>query len=154
MARRDTAMIGATGEHYVMWRLLRRGHIAALAPRNAVSADILICDSSGARLAAVQVKTAGETVKVGWQMHQRHETLRADTLFYCFVDLGARETDTPSCWIVPSAVVAEHVTLTHQAWLAGAPKRGQARQDSTKRTMHLACRERTLTGYPAGWMDP
>jgi hypothetical protein len=40
----DTSLLGAAGEHFVMSELLRRGYIAALAPRGAPNADIVVTD--------------------------------------------------------------------------------------------------------------
>lgn len=152
MARNPTHLTGAAGEHYVMYRLLRLGYIAALAPRGAEGIDILISDQSGARLAAVQVKTASERVTTKWQLTDKAERLASPTLFYCFVSPGEVASDGPTCWIVPSSVVAEHVRLSHQAWLAGKPLHGNQRKDQARRHMHFACEP--FDKYGDGWMDP
>lgn len=153
MMSRSTATTGAAGEHYVMYQLLKRGHLAALTPTGAAGVDILISDSEGAHLAAIQVKTAGNEVKVGWQMSEKHENLRSGHLFYCFVDPGPEHGATPACWIVPSAVVADHVYATHRAWLSEPPKRGPTRNDGQKRMLHLRCTNPPMVAYPDGWMD-
>lgn len=150
---KNTITTGAAGEHFVMYRLLSLGHFAALTPTGAEGVDILLSDAEGGHLAAIQVKTAGSRVSVGWQMNAKHERLRSPRLFYCFVDPGEQIPPSPSCWIVPSAVVAEHVYATHRAWLAGAPKRGSSRQDSPKRTLHLRCTNPPMPAYPDNWMD-
>lgn len=151
MARNPTQLTGAAGEHYVMYRLLRQGYIAALAPRGAEGIDILISDRTGAHLAAVQVKTASEPVSGKWQMTYKAERLCSPNLFYCFVSPGPRATDASRCWIVPSAIVAEHVRLSHQAWLAGTPLRGNQRKDGQRRSMHFRCEP--FDKYDQGWMD-
>ncbi|HMI17978.1 MAG TPA: hypothetical protein VK533_00405 [Sphingomonas sp.] len=137
-----------------MYRLLRAGRIATLAPQGVAGVDILICDESGGHLAALQVKTSGNPVTVGWRMDRKHESLRHERLFYCFVDPGSDPERLPTCWIVPSAVVADHVQATHQAWLAGEPKRGDTRQDGPGRKMHLVCANPQMEAYPNGWMHP
>jgi hypothetical protein len=48
---------GVAGEHYVTYRLLRRGLIAALAPTGVPNADIIVTDDIGDKVCAVQVKT-------------------------------------------------------------------------------------------------
>jgi len=45
----ESALIRPAGEHYVMSELLRRGYIAALAPRGVPNADIVVTDVGGAR---------------------------------------------------------------------------------------------------------
>lgn len=151
MARRNTTLSGAAGEHYVMYRLLKRGHLAALTPTGAKGVDILISDTDGGHLAAIQVKTSADAVTVGWRMDQKHEGMRNSRLFYCFVDPGRSEE--PTCYIVPSNVVADHVYTTHRAWLAGVPARGATRKDGAGRKMHLVCRHPPMDAYPSGWMD-
>jgi hypothetical protein len=134
-----------------MYRLLRLGHLAALTPTGAKGVDILISDGDGGHLAAIQVKTSSDEVTVGWRMHEKHETMRNPRLFYCFVDPGPHLA--PTCYIVPSAVVADHVYSTHRAWLAGKPMRGTSRQDGPGRKMHIICKQPLMDAYPEGWMD-
>jgi hypothetical protein len=62
VTRRNTTLTGAAGEHYVMYRLLKLGHLAGLTPTGAKGVDILISDADGAHLAAIQVKTSGDRV--------------------------------------------------------------------------------------------
>jgi len=40
-------------------------------------------------------------------------------------------------YVIPAAVMAEHVTRAHQLWLRHRGKRGQVRNDSKIRTVHL-----------------
>jgi hypothetical protein len=149
MAQFQSAITGAAGEHYVMWQLLRRGHLAALTPTGAAGVDILISDQTGQRLAALQVKTAGSPVKRSWQMNQKHESIVSPSLFYCFVSPSVDPCRLPDCWIVPSEIVAEHVRLCHELWLSGTPRNEGSRIDSPRRAMNLYF-ENT---YPRGWMD-
>jgi hypothetical protein len=150
--QRNTTLTGAAGEHYVMYRLLKRGHLAALTPTGAKGVDILISDPDGGHLAAIQVKTSGDRVTIGWRMDVKHESMSNERLFYCFIDPGEMGSE-PTCWIVPSAVVARHVYETHRAWLAGTPVRGSTRKDGPGRKMHLVCAHPPIDEYPAGWMD-
>lgn len=153
MPERNTTLTGAAGQHYVMYRLLWEGHLAALTPTGAEGVDILISDEQGGHLAAIQVKTSGKPVTIGWRMSEKHERSLSDRLFYCFVDPGQGANPSPTCWIVPSAVVAKHVHDTHRAWLDGIPLRGNQRRDGPERTMHLICHNPPLEAYPDGWMD-
>jgi hypothetical protein len=50
----QSGLIGAAGEHYVLSELLRRNHIAALAPTGVPNADIVVSDMAGSRLCSIQ----------------------------------------------------------------------------------------------------
>jgi hypothetical protein len=71
----------------VLSELLRRNYIAALAPTGVPNADIVVSDMAGTRLCSMQVKTRrGVGADCGWHMKAKHEQLRGDRLFHCFVD--------------------------------------------------------------------
>src|SRR5258706_1807057 len=121
----QTSLLGAAGEHYVMSELLRRGYIAALAPQGVPNADIIVCDVEGTRLCSIQVKTRRERGRDGgWHMKEKHEKLRSDTLFYCFVDFGTG-VNAPVVYVVPSPHVAEALERSHRTWLSTPGKKGQ-----------------------------
>lgn len=76
-----------------MSELLRRGFIAALAPQGVPNTDIVVTDIEGSRLCAIQVKTRRELGSDGgWHMQAKHESIRGDRLFYCFVNFGVSPT--------------------------------------------------------------
>jgi len=56
-------LIGNAGEYYVVAELLKRGIVAALAPRNAPSFDILT--TRGNRTVKIRVKTKYQEYSVG-----------------------------------------------------------------------------------------
>lgn len=112
-------LVGAAGEDYVLYELHRRGVLAAQTPTNAYLADILVFDPEMSVGAMVQVKARSRGSR-GWAMAPKHETATHPRLFYVFVDL---ETNPPTSYVVPSAIVAEVVALSHQTWL-GLPGRG------------------------------
>lgn len=153
MARSNTTLTGAAGEHFVMFQLLRRNYIAGLAPQNAPDIDILVSNRNGTILSTIQVKTAGHRVTDGWQMQQKHEGIVGDRLYYCFVDPGDDRTDLPTCWLVPSRIVADHLATTHPAWLQEGLEKGIRRQDSQRRKLHVICRNPPLPQYQSGWLD-
>lgn len=127
-------IIGAAGEHFVMAELLRRGHIAALAPQGAPNMDILIADEVGETLFCLQVKTRTQIGgDRGWHMGRKHEDIRGARLFYVFVDLGIPDGVAPDCFVIPSDVVADAVKETHAAWLRNPGKNGHTRKDSDMR---------------------
>jgi hypothetical protein len=149
----DSTILGAAGEHYVMCQLLRRGMIAALAPVGVPNADIVVTDQIGNRLCALQVKARREIGSDGgWHMKPKHQELSSPNLFYCFVDFRASLTDQPKCWVVPSAIVADALRTTHQAWLAMPGKKGQPHKDSNVRRL-LPDYRVLQSQYRLGWLD-
>ena len=151
--RVNTTILGAAAEHYVMCQLLRRGRIAALAPAGVPDADIIVSNRLGSSLAAVQVKARRGVGNGGWVLNKRHEDIRRALLFYAFVDLGREPTDTPQCWVVPSAIVAEVIKENHIAWLAAPGRNGQAHRDTEMRSLMHDYSRRGL-GRARGWLDP
>jgi hypothetical protein len=121
MASQST-LLGAAGEHHVMSELLRRGYIAALAPQGVPNADIVVTDVNGARLCSIQVKTRRDIGSDGgWHMKAKHEQIKSDRLFYCFVDFGKDFAARPLVFLLPSPLVAEILTESHKRWLANQP---------------------------------
>lgn len=151
-----STVLGAAGEHYVMCQLLRRGMIAALAPVGVPNCDIVVTDEIGDRLCAIQVKTrVDKGSDGGWHMGKKHEHIESPTLFYAFVDFGKKLTDQPTCYVVPSGVVAEVTRKSHQAWLAAPGKKGQQRQDTDfRRFLPDYSRMGIEIGCGTGWLAP
>ena len=130
--------------------------IAALAPAGVPDADIVVSNSEGSALAAVQVKARRDIgADGGWHMKRKHETIVRPLLFYCFVDFGKMLSDAPRCWVLPSARVAKTVAETHQAWLSKPGKHGQVRNDSDFRRLRPHYPDSDCDPlYSAGWLDP
>src|SRR5215468_7643730 len=104
---KESTILAAAGEYYVLSRLCLAGYIAALAPKGVPNTDIVITDVNGSRLFAVQVKSRLEKGQdKGWHMKKKHEQIVSDFLFYCFVDFGAGLSSAPATFVVPSKVVA------------------------------------------------
>jgi hypothetical protein len=138
-------LVGPAGEHYVLYRLYFQGMLASLAPPGTPTIDILVLDYSETVIATVQVKTRKAGARSGWVMGVKHETVTRPRCFYALVDL---EPELPVVYIVPSAVVAEVVTKSHQAWLAAPGVKGQPHKDNPVR--HLAGGE-WLGDYRERW---
>jgi hypothetical protein len=146
----NTMTTRAAGEHYVMYRLLQQGLIAALAPAGEPNADIFVMDVIGAKVCALQVETRDAPgPDRGWHIEKKHEELRSPNIYYCFVGM---ETDPPKCWIVPGGVVARTLAVTHAKWLSVPGRNGQTHNDSNARRL---CEVYPLLPdeYPLGWMD-
>jgi hypothetical protein len=74
--------------------------------------------------------------------------------FYCFVDFQEPLKDSPVVYVVPSGVVAEAVTASHQKWLMTPGAKGQMRKDGPMRRF-LPDYGRiwaTENPYPPGWL--
>src|ERR1700761_5899150 len=145
-----TSLTGAAGEYYVMSQLLLRGCLAALTPRGAPEADILVARSDGPALAEVQVKARSGLSGKGWRMSEKHEGIVRDRLFYCFVDFGY-ERDWP-VYVMPSGFVAKYLKDVHATYLATPGKHGQQRTDWPGRFIspHLPD-EGWIDQYREGW---
>ncbi|MBI4128321.1 MAG: hypothetical protein HY459_04635 [Parcubacteria group bacterium] len=154
----QSTLTGAAGEHFVLCQLLRRGWIAALAPKGVPNADIIVTDIDGNRQCAIQVKTRRSGSDKGWHMSQKHEEIISDHLFYCFVDMEA-ENSLPITFVIPSAVVAAVLKESHKLWLDTPGLKGQAHNDSKIRRLRPDyLRDRELSAdvmrrLGAGWME-
>jgi hypothetical protein len=132
----QSTLTGAAGEQFVLFQLLRRGWIAALAPKGVPNADIIVTDIDGHRQCAIQVKTRRAIGSDnGWHMRKKHEDVVSDTLFYAFVDIGKSETDHPVTFIIPSKIVARTLKESHQMWLDAPGKDGAKHNDTDMRRL-------------------
>ena len=151
----DTSILGAAGEHYVLFQLLRRGLIAALAPQGVPNADIIASDSVGQKLCAIQVKTRRDIGSdKGWHMGEKHEKLISPSLFYCFVDVGKSVEAAPFSYVVPSKIVATVLSESHQKWLNTLGKKGQVHNSTNMRRFKPDYSRDGLLNYSAGWLEP
>ena len=146
---RDSAVTGAAGEHYVLFRLHEHGLIAALAPPGAHHADIVVFSPEMSVGSMVQVKTRTKGRDGGWHMSKKHEDIVHERLFYAFVDL---EPSPPHVYVVPSEVVANVVRTAHLAWLAAPGKGGRVRRDSKFRRVQPRYRDE-VPQFPDGWLE-
>jgi hypothetical protein len=90
-------------------------------------------------------------------MKAKHEDVRSDTLFYCFVDFGADVRTPASVYVIPSPRVAEVLAVSHRKWLATPGRNGQAHNDTPiRRLLPDYTRVFGATGnpYPKDWLDP
>ncbi len=88
-------------------------------------------------------------------MSAKHENIRSDRLFYCFVDFGKTTDAPPTVHVLPSARVAEVLFTAHRKWLANNGKKGPRKDSAMRRlvpdyTRYIAPSENP---YPKGWLD-
>ena len=150
---RDTAVIGAAGEHLVLSRLLSQGILAAKAPDGTSSVDLVVHqagpDGALSIAVAIQVKTRTRGGDGGWHMGEKHEDRIEPWLYYAFVDF---EPEFPIVYVIPSAKVAEVVRDSHATWLAIPGKQGQPHQDSKMRRI-MPKWSFGVASAPDGWMN-
>ena len=163
MPKISSTIVGAAGEYHVLSQLLRRGWIAALAPDGAPSMDILVTDEDNEKLCAIQVKTRRDIGKdKGWHMRAKHEDMVAEDLFYVFVDVGKRPSDSTVSYVLPSRVVADCIRESHRVWLDTPGIGGQPHKDNPLRRLlpdysHIKPvtegGRTVINRYRAGWLD-
>jgi hypothetical protein len=146
---------GDIGEHWVLYRLVRAGYTAVLAPTNAKAVDILATDRHGKPF-SIQVKT--KRGSRGWRLTEDAESMSDPGLFYCLVDLGRDgELEPPEVHIVPSALVAHHTKMSHAEWLKGVRPDGQPRKDGDMRQLldpvPTTVGDAVRTEFPDGWLE-
>jgi hypothetical protein len=153
LATVNSTILGAAAEHYVMCQLLRQDMIAALAPAGVPNADIVVTDKLGSKVAAVQVKARRDIGSDGgWHMKKKHEVMIEPLLFYCFVDFGKRLADAPKCWVIPSAIVADTLKRSYEAWLKAPGRGGRPHKDHDMRRL-LPDYHPYPIGKDAGWLN-
>lgn len=140
----DTTLTGAAGEHLVLSRLLQRGIVAAQAPEGVRKVDILVNFLEGGTPCFLQVKSRQFGSDGGWHMQVKHESIKDENLFYCFVDF---EPAQPTVHVIPSSVVADVISKDHQIWLDTPGRTGQAHNDTPIRRV-----KPNSLGLGNGWM--
>lgn len=143
------SLVGPAGEHYVLYQLHRQGFMAALAPRNAPTVDLLVLHDDETASASIQVKTRTSGKDKGWHMHEKHEHIKGARLFYAFVDM---EPDVPAVYLVPSAVVADVVRRSHEIWLKTPGKKGQQHNPTPLRRINPAY-QCPVPGLASDWLE-
>ena len=128
-------LTGSAGEHYVLYRLLREGAIAALAPERAPNVDVIVTDQSAKTVVAIQVKTRRTGQDGGWHLKPKHEELAEEKFVYCFVDFEDVDTNEPVVYVVPSKVVASTLKVQHKLWKDIPGQHDQKRNDSSVRRL-------------------
>ena len=144
------ALIGPSGEHFVLSRLYQHGVLAALAPPGTPEVDILVLSPDADSIAAtVQVKTSTGGARSGWQFKSKHETITASRLFYALVDFRA---SPPTTYVLPSRVVAKAVKLSHLIWLSEPRRDGNPHKDNPLRQVKAKYPFK-IEGFEEGWLD-
>ncbi len=146
----DKNLIGASGEHLVLSRLLERGILASQAPRGTRKADILVNPLDGGQPKLIQVKSTLFTgSRLKWHMKDKHEEISDQDMFYCFVSLASEDSQV---FVIPAKQVSKAVKTSHKIWLETPGKKGQAHNDSEMRWI-TSSYPFVVPGFKDGWME-
>lgn len=116
MAKRKSVVTGATGEHYVAYKLSAMGFVVAVPRGNSPAVDLLVATPDGSRVISIQVKTSTgawrdrkrKPADSHWEFEvgRKAAEYESDALYYAMVDLrwGSGE---PDVFLMPSKLVAE-----------------------------------------------
>ena len=149
----EGALIGNAGEYYVMAELLKRGIIAALAPRNAPSFDILA--TRGNRTVRIRVKTKSQEYPI-WQYSVKKDgsifrDLSEDEDFTFLVDL-AMETKDLKFYIVPTCRINVLLKKDFEEWVNTPGKNNQLHNpENKKRNLSQEKYAQELSKYLNQW---
>jgi hypothetical protein len=95
-------------------------------------------------------------------MSAKHERIRGERLFYCFVDFQKVAEEKPLVFVVPATVVGGVLSASHRKWMATPGRSGQIHKDGPIRQFlpsysHIFLeeqhpyREGWLARYPDNW---
>jgi hypothetical protein len=142
-----SSLIGNSGEHFVLAELLRRGIVAALAPRNMPDYDILAIN--GKRSLKIRVKTKTATRSFRWNAKADGtmfgSTTKNDVVI--LVDLGNLES--PAYYAIGSAVLEKKMTEWMGLWLAEPKADGTPRTDTGQRFLYMGSHLQPYAGDKA-----
>ncbi len=149
----EGTLIGNAGEYFVTAELLKRGIIAALAPRNAPAFDILATDRDKTIRIRVKTKTEGYDI---WQWSVKKDGdifrfLQEQGDFTVLVNL-TDETKNMDYFIVPTNLLNRWLAEDFKNWLATPGKGGRIHaSDNPKRNLSYPQYESRLEQYRNNW---
>jgi hypothetical protein len=146
-------LIGNAGEHYVVAELLKRGIIAALAPRNAPAFDILALHET--KTAQIRVKTKTEEYDIWqWSVKKDGTIFRGLTNSNDFTILVNLTDDHHQMdyFIVPTYLLDSWLDQDFQTWLRTPGKLGQPHNPTNpKRNLSYQDYQEQLEPYRNNW---
>jgi hypothetical protein len=146
--RGRSQFVGSAGQYYLAYGLTVRGFHAAITLGNVPDVDVVVANTDGSRLLAVQVKTSRWAYRPNRYGHELCEWdvgisavgRAAEGLWYAFIDLQQASEDqrSPVVYFVPSV------------WVSGMVKRDCSRKMYMLRSLLWPrCKERwdRISGY-------
>ena len=128
----DSILTGVAGEYLVAGELSKKGYIASITLKNTREIDILVSNRDATKSVGIQVKSTRYSNARSWMLNEKSENYYADNLFYVFVNLK-EGNQRPDFFVVPSKVVAKHITKSHKKWLKKPNRSGGKHKDSSMR---------------------
>ena len=105
--RKNTALIGIAGVHFVVGDLSQRGMIALPTIRNTAGFDIVVASADGRKHANIQVKTSSKESPRFWLTPPSKKIRTGPHDYYVFVSL--RNEKPHECLLVKGKVVKREV---------------------------------------------
>jgi len=146
-------LIGNAGELFVAAELLKRGVIAALAPRNAPSLDMTA--TKGTKTARIRVKTKSAEYDVWQWVAKADGTIFRDLAksgdFTVLVNLTQESRDM-EFFIVPTRVINQWLRADFEYWVKTPGKNGRPHDPSNKkRNLYYPTFQERLKPYSGNW---
>jgi hypothetical protein len=130
----EGALRGHAGEMYVTAELMRRGWLAAMTARGSRSFDVLARRLDAPVFTAIRVKTGDSARGAFLWMAKKDGTLFLDLSemgdFTVIVDLPLE--GNPVFYVLPTAVLDQHLRTNHAEWLKKPGAKGQQHSSDTK----------------------
>ena len=149
----EGTLIGNAGEYFVTAELLKRGIIAAMAPRNSPAFDILATNRT--KTVRIRVKTKSSIYK-DWQWVTKKDGdifrfIQKTEDFTVLVNLTP-ETKDMEYFIVPTHILNQWLCDDFDTWIATPGKKGQPHAaDNKKRNLTFPRYIDKLTVYKDNW---
>jgi hypothetical protein len=119
---------GNASQFFVAGELCRRGWSAVVTLGNTPNTDILVSDSEGTRFVHIQVKTfrpGDKTVTVGRKAVRHY----GENFVWVLSGIPTAGSSHPfEYFVIPAAVMADHVPAAHNAWKQQPGKNGYVRK--------------------------
>ena len=121
---------GNASQFFVAGELCRRGYSAVVTLGNTPNTDILCSNLAGTKFVHIQVKTyipGGHTCSVG----KKAEKNFGDNFFWVLGGIPLSGSDKSfEYFIIPSKIMSENISRTHDLWHRTPGKKGQQHNDT------------------------
>ncbi len=134
----DKALIGASGVHYVVSELSRRGLIALPTTRNTSGIDVVITNRDGSWHANLQVKTSQNRTNF-WPIGNRYKDWLGKNNFYVFVRYLKKASCFEAFLEAAGRVAKEADPTWTPSWFL--PRRESARQRVSRQWLEFGLKK-------------
>lgn len=145
----DKSTRGNASQFFVAGELCRRGYVAVITLGSTPNTDILCSNIVGTRFVHIQVKTfvpGRGTCSVGLKAEKDF----GENFFWVLGGIPAPGMSAEfEYYVIPSGIMAHNVASAHRLWLSDPGAKGQQRNDSGVRTVHLPPRA-SYSGWSIG----